>query len=273
MKFSFIKPVDALVPYINAFWTFESNFGVPVNDTRLIVPNGGARIVIPYKNALTVISNDQPVTSKEQDIFLAGVWDTATTISSYAKETGTIGIDLSPKGLYRLFNLKMEELTNRIYSFEDLFGAWGKRMQYELGHSESVSNKISFLQNALVYLLNKNTKDYSLLDYVVDSIYQSDGMVYIQSLETETRYSKRYIDMQFKRYIGVSPKTLASIIKFQKFYKLWAKDDSEQFFKEDLYLYYFDQSHFIKEFKRFTGFTPKKYMKRTSEFSKAFYSQ
>ena len=273
MKFSFIKPQQLLVPYINSFWVFESSFGVPVNDTRLIVPNGSARIIIPYKNELSVSVDNKAVTSKEYDIFLTGIWDRATTISSFAKETGTIGIDLSPKGLYRLFDLNMEELSNRIYSFEDLFGIWGKRMQYELGNIENVFQKISFLENALIYLLNKNTKDCTFLDYALDSILTSEGLLEIKSLAEETGYSKRHLNMQFKRYVGIAPKTLASIVRFQKFYKQWAKTGSETFFKEDLYAYYFDQSHFIKEFKRFTGYTPQKYTEITAEFSRAFHGQ
>jgi hypothetical protein len=43
------------------------------------------------------------------------------------------------------------------------------------------------------------------------------------------------------------------------------------FSDDDLYDYYYDQAHFIKEFKRFTGYTPQRYAELGNEFGKAFY--
>ena len=269
MKFAFIRPTAQLQPYISSYWAFESSSGIPITDSRIIVPNGKARIIIPYKNSLSVIVNNKTMESKGQDILLSGIWDIPTTFSSYAKDIGTIGIDLTPKGLYHLFKLNMYEIANRLFSFEDLFGRWGKRIQYLLGEIKNPQEKVAFIQNSLIYLLSQNTKDYSLLDFLVDTIIESQGMVEIKALEERTGYTKRYLDILFKEHIGASPKLLASIMRFQKFYKLWAQDPSKTFFKDDLYAYYYDQSHFIKEFKRFTGYTPQSY---TNEFSRSYYA-
>ena len=269
MKFTFIRPTAQLQPYVSSYWAFESSSGIPITDSRIIVPNGKARIIIPYKNSLSVIVNNTTMESKGQDILLSGIWDVPTTLSSHATDIGTIGMDLTPKGLYHLFKLNMHEIANRLFSFEDLFGRWGKRIQYSLGEFENPQEKVTFIQNSLIYLLNQNRKDYSLLDFLVNTIIESQGMVEIKTLEDRTGYTKRYLDMLFKEHIGTSPKLLASIVRFQKFYKLWAQDPSKAFFKDDLYAYYYDQSHFIKEFKRFTGYTPQSY---TNEFSRSYYA-
>jgi AraC-like DNA-binding protein len=273
MKFSPIQPQEPLRPYIMAFWLFESTVGIPLADRGIIVPNGSARIVLPYKNSLTVMANHTPVTSKEQDLLLAGIWDVPTTISSSARATGTIGIDLSPKGLYHFFNLNMLEITNRIFTFEELFGGWGARIQSLLGNLETTPEKIAWLENVLLDLLKQNTKDYSLIDYAIDRIVQSERMVGTQALETQTGYTKRYLDLFFKEHVGISPKRLATILRFHKFYKLWAQTPSPTFFKEDVYASYYDQSHFIHEFKRFTGYPPQKYTERTNELSRTFYTR
>src|SRR5215468_6521873 len=142
MKFTFIRPTTQLRPYIASYWSFESSSGIPVTDSRIIVPNGKARIIIPYKNSLSVVVNNKTLESKGKDILLAGIWDIPTTISSYAKDIGTIGVDLTPKGLYHLFHLDMQEIANRIYSFDDLFGRWGKRIQHSLGDIENPHEKV-----------------------------------------------------------------------------------------------------------------------------------
>lgn len=273
MKVSFTKPQKQLSPYIDTFWVFESSLGVPTTDSRIIVPDGRAKIIVPYKNPLSVAIEGSPVYTQELLIFLTGIQTNPRTICSPTTDTGTIGVELTPKGLYHFFNLSMDEITDRIYSFEDLFGAWGVRLQNRMGDIENPSEKITFLQNALMHLLGGNTKNYALLDHTIDILTQSYGMMRIRELATQTGYSKRYLDMLFKEHVGLSPKSLASILRFQKIYEQWTQGNAAGFLNDDLYAYYHDQSHFIKEFKRFSGYTPQKYTELATEFSRAFYNQ
>jgi AraC-like DNA-binding protein len=271
MKISFTEPLEHLKPYIRSCWVYESALGVPAADPRIIVPNGTAKILIPLQNPMTAFVRQKTMGAEEHHIYLAGLSETPTVITADAKDTVTVGVELTPKGLYHFFNLSMHEMTNGLFNFEELFGGWGARLQHMLTNIENVQEKISFLQNALNYLLNKNMKDYSLLDHTIDVINESHGMVSVKELETQTGYSKRYLDMLFKEHVGVSPKRLASIARFQIFYKLWAQEKSKTFFKDNLYAYYYDQSHFIKEFRRFTGFTPQKFADINNEFGRIFY--
>jgi AraC-like DNA-binding protein len=273
MKISFTETLQHLKPYIRSCWVYESASGVPAADTRIIVPNGTAKIFIPLKNPMTAFVGQKTMGAEEHHSHLAGLSETPTVITADAKDTVTLGVELTPKGLYHFFNLSMHEMANGLFTFEDLFGGWGARLQHMLANIENVQEKISFLQNALNYLLNKNMKDYSLLDHTIDVINESHGMVSVKELETQIGYSKRYLDMLFKEHVGVSPKRLASIARFQIFYKLWAQEKSKTFFKDNLYTYYYDQSHFIKEFKRFTGFTPQKFADFNNEFGRIFYTR
>ena len=54
MNVSFTKPQEQLAPYVASFWVFDSSAGVPITDSRIIVPDGRAKILIPYKNSLSV---------------------------------------------------------------------------------------------------------------------------------------------------------------------------------------------------------------------------
>ncbi|MFL5705782.1 MAG: DUF6597 domain-containing transcriptional factor [Ktedonobacteraceae bacterium] len=273
MKVSFIQPEKQLSPYVAFIWVFESSFGVPIADSRIIVPDGRAKIIIPYRNSLCADVNDRQLNAKEHQIFLVGIQSSPTTIGSTATDTGTIGVELTPKGLYHFFNLSMHEITNRMASFEDLFGPQGARLQNMVSEAEDPQEKIVLLQTALTHLLQKNEKDYLLLDHTLDIIAQTHGMMRVQELEAQTGYTKRYLDMLFKEHVGVSPKSLASIMRFQELYQLWTQQKSPTFFRNNLHAYYYDQSHFIKEFKRFTGFTPRKYHEIVNEFGRAFYAK
>ncbi len=273
MNVSFTQPEKQLSPYVAFMWVFESSFGVPLADSRIIVPDGRAKIIVPYRNAVCAAVNTRLLNAKEHQIFLVGIQGNPTTIASTATDTGTIGVELTPNGLYHLFQLSMHEITNRMVSFEEVFGPQGARLQNRIGDAEDPQEKVMLLQTALTHLLQKNEKEYLLLDHTLDLIARTHGLIRVQELEAQTGYTRRYLDMLFKEHVGVSPKSLASILRFQELYQVWAQQKSPTFFRNNLYTYYYDQSHFIKEFKRFTGFTPQKYHEIANEFGRAFYAQ
>src|SRR6266700_5176371 len=230
MNVSFIQPEQHLSPYVALIWIFESRFGVPLADSRLIVPDGRAKIIVPYRNSLCAAVNTQLLGAKEHDIFLVGIQTHPTTIASTTTDTGTIGIELTPKGLYHLFKLSMHEITNRMVSFEELFGSPGARLQTMVGDAEDPQQKIVLLQTALTHLLQQNDKEYALLDHPLDLLAQTHGMMPVQELAAHIGYTRRYLDMLFPEHVGVSPKSLASILRFQEVYKGWMQHKSPTFF-------------------------------------------
>jgi len=270
MKVSFTQPEKQLSPYVALIWVFESRFGVPLADSRIIVPDGRAKIIVPYRNSLCAAVTTGLLNAKEHHIFLVGIQRSPTTIASTATDTGTIGVELTPKGLYHLFKLSMHEITDRMVSFEELFGPQGERLQNRVGDAEDPQEKIVLLQAGLTHLLQQNDAEYALLDHTLDLLAQAHGMIRVQELAAHIGYTRRYLDRLFQEHVGVSPKTLASILRFQEVYQGWMQHQSPPFFRNQWPAYYYDQAHFIKEFKRFTGFTPQHYTAIVNEFGRAF---
>ena len=273
MNVSFIQPAKQLSPYVALMWIFESRSGVPLADSRLIVPDGRAKIIVPYRNALCAAVTTGLLSAQEHHIFLVGIQTHPTTIASTATDTGTIGVELTPKGLYHLFKLSMHEITDRMISFEEVFGPWGARLQTRVGDADDPLEKIILLQRALTHLLEQNEKEYALLDHTLDLLVRTHGMISIQELAAHLGYTRRYVDRLFQEHVGVSPKSLASILRFQEVYQGWMRHRSASFFRTQWPAYYYDQSHFIKEFKRFTGFTPQQYTAIVNEFGRAFHTK
>lgn len=194
-------------------------------------------------------------------------------IESPVTETGTIGIELTPKGLYHLFHLSMHEITDQLVSFEEFLGSLGARLQQIIGEAEGPKAKLMLLQAALMQLLQENEKDYSHLDRALDLLEETHGMIRVQELEARLGYTRRYLDLLLKEHVGVSPKSLARILRFQEGYQLWMQQQPPTILSTHVQASYYDQSHFIKEFKRFTGFTPQQYRAITNEFGRAFHAK
>lgn len=269
MKLEFIKPSPELKPYITKIWVFENNTGL-VNHGTLIVPNARPKIIIPYTNALTTTDREKTATCREGDICFIGIRDEPVTLGTAEGATGSIGIELTTAGAYRFLNSPMYEITNTLFSFSELYGKEGRELVQKMVNECNPKLKIKLIQDFLLAQLKEENKYSSIIDYSVQFIASSHGLASIKQLERKTGYTKRYIDLLFKDHLGISPKTYATIVRFQHFYKNLANAEA---FKSDRHSFlelYYDQSHFIKEFKRYTGITPMQYSNMNNDFGVHF---
>ena len=90
---------------------------------------------------------------------------------------------------------------------------------------------------------------------------RSGGGISVEQLAEDTGYTPRYIDKCFRNETGLSPKQLAKIVRFQTAVSALNQNQHTGRSLTEIAadLGYFDQSHFVHDFKTYTGLTPKKY--------------
>jgi len=129
------------------------------------------------------------------------------------------------------------------------------------------TKKISIINNFITNIIYTK-KTNPTLEKIIYYIYHSKGTIHIKDLAESLNISQRQIERILKNYIGTSPKRLSEFIQF--------KTSIDLLQKYNLSLVeiagasgYFDQAHFIKNFKKFTGITPEYFLKlladKTSE--------
>jgi AraC-like DNA-binding protein len=259
MKLSFVQPSAELEPCIESFWVFESPIGMPLADRSMAAPNGCAKLIIPYENSLTSVADGRVQVSREQGLYFVGNRDTSTLIHSSSVKTGFIAIEFKSFGAYPIFGIPMHETTNRLLDSDEVFPRWGREVREALRNREGAARKVGFIQDELIKLLRKNNRWNGLVEFCVQSLKDSHGRMPIGALERKTGYTRRYLDLLFREHVGLSPKILGGIFRFQKFYAKWASGQSFDLLKEDLHEHYFDQAHFTKEFRKMTGYSPRRF--------------
>lgn len=271
VQFHTLTPHPVLHPYIAKMWLFRSSGRMPVEDMKLIVPNGNLKITISYQNGMVAAMNGKTFFSKENDITLTGLVDVPVILDAELDiATEAIGIEFHPHGVYRFFHFNLNEISNCIYSLEDLLGKAGKQLTYNIAVNASVQQKLAAIQTYLIKQLRESKEDL-ILEYCVSSINRTGGTVSIKELEKKTGYSSRWLNLKFREKIGVSPKNLASVIRFKHYYQAFITGSEKAIFENDFYKLYYDQSHFIKEFKRFTGLPPARFQKQLNGFGESYY--
>lgn len=100
-----------------------------------------------------------------------------------------------------------------------------------------------------------------LVQSVKNMVYESDGKILVSQLQERTGYTDRYINKVFIEEMGFSPKTFCKIIQFQRTLEFLNYGAPDQMTEAAVYLGYYDQSQFIRDFKKYAGTTPKKYLK------------
>lgn len=273
MRLQNIEPHPLLKSYIEKMWLFESSGKMPVDDLKLVVPNGHIKLSVAFRNGIVAAMNGQLFTSKEQNISLTGLAD-VPVILDVEKDiaTGTIVVEFNPQCAYRFFQISLRDIQNQIHSLTDILGTVAKQLEEQISNAESVDGKVNILQQFLLKQFTLQPQD-SIFEYCVAKIASSKGKITIKELEKKTGYSSRWMNMKFADKLGISPKNLATIIRFNQYYNAVANNKEMYFMQHAFYDHYYDQSHFLKEFKRFTGVSHSGFENISNDFGKLFYKE
>lgn len=273
IQFQPIEPHLLLKTYIEKMWLFKTFGRMPIEDMKLVVPNGNLKLTISFRNGIIASMNGKTFASREHDITLTGLVDVPVVLDAEKDiATETIGIEFNPKGVYRFFHLNLNEIRNQIYSLQDLLGTTGKHLTEQIANAASAQQKIALVQQFLIHQLSLSKEDF-IFEYCIEKINSSKGTIAIKELERKTGYSSRWLNIKFNEKLGVSPKNLSSVIRFKQFYRAFINGNEKSFLKKYFYEFYYDQSHFIKDFKRFTGLAPTKFEKQINSFGESYYKE
>ena len=169
-----------------------------------------------------------------------------------------ISVVFKPYGSFQLLGIPQQLLVNDCTLVTDMFGRKVSTLCNKLeDHATDPLQVIKILENWLIGQLQKNKNHQT--DRIINACNQimiHKGKLPIKELYNLSNMSKSSLEHHFKEQVGLSPKMFSRIIRFNQAHK-FIKDTATSDWQELIYQYgYFDQSHFIHEFKHFFGYTP-----------------
>lgn len=163
-----------------------------------------------------------------------------------------------PYGAFKLLGIPQNLLINECTSISNILSNEINELCHKMeDHVATPLYVLKLLEGWLIEQLRKNEKLKTAgVAYAYSEIMANNGNLPIKDLCYLANMSNRTLEHQFKQQIGLSPKMFSRIIRFNQVNK-FLKDTATKDWQELVYKYgYFDQSHFIREFKHFFGYTP-----------------
>lgn len=247
MRFDKFIPTDRLKPYIRYFVVSEND----VETEYKILPSTGLVIGFQYREQLATIKD-----KKENKLSSAGITGISDgyKIFKNSANIGTILVCFTETGFAHFASHPANELFNLSISLDNIFNkSKVKEVEEKLSLSITDKQRIKIVEQFLLSQLKDIQAD-KLIVEAVKLIYQSKGTIRIKELNEKLFISQSPFEKRFRKVVGTTPKKFASIIRFNTVLDNLNKTKSltEICYENN----FFDQAHFIKDFKQFTGDTP-----------------
>jgi AraC-like DNA-binding protein len=254
MNYKAIQPPRQLSGYVRYFWFLEANASIQEPFVHHAFAYSCPEIIICYKGQFKFNIELQPETNLVSGIF--GQTQTFSRVTSKV-DFGVFGLYLYPHALPQLFRLPASEITDQSLDIKSLCGKEGEileeRIMLALNNDQRVKLVCDFLEARL-----KNEKaEYTKLFSSINLISGSCKAISVKALAHESFLSMRQFERRCKELSGFSPKLFLRIKRFNSVLKRAFQDSSLT--QIAIECGYYDQSHFIHDFQKFSGCNPKDY--------------
>jgi AraC-like DNA-binding protein len=177
-----------------------------------------------------------------------------------------LGIRFFPHSGACFLKEDISQLNDHVHDGGDVLGHSVGQLHKRLLSTPGTSQKIEIVESFLIRILKnaeKHSTHFEKVGHILNTMVHDVSDVKLNDVASRYGISSRYLNKLIHRHTGLTPTTYHKIRRFQFSLKLMARND--QPLTSIAYdCGYFDQAHFIKDFKSFTGLTPSAYMKSIS---------
>lgn len=260
-KFKTFLPNIKLQKFVKSYWLIDYE--------KITTNKIEEKIILPYDNVclLFVINNRSEKIYNSTNSLKNGIYVCPPSMDKHSLDLNEslyyIDVSLNPGVFYKLFGIPVYELEDKIYEINELSLKFDLSIidrLYELKNNTTAT--INYLDNYLFKIFEDFENDSMLMN-----IYDLTKNHNLNNFYQQNRLSIRQVQRKVKEFTGMNPKSIERINRFYSTLKLIKSNNNiinfgEIAIENDFY----DQSSFIKEFKFFTGVTPKLFINNSEKF-------
>jgi AraC-like DNA-binding protein len=258
MSYIFHVPSSPLNFYIN--YLYYPN-GTVHPSREKILPLPAADLKINFGGAFQVYDADhtKPFATLTES-WVLGLWSTFHIVD-WPSDMQYFGVSFKPGGAYPFLGLPLSELQNQVVSLDVIWGRFAAELRERLHAAPAIQVQLALLERFLLARLCEAPQGLKAVQYAVAEIARYHGALSIRELSERMGMSQKHLIGQFRKMVGCTPKELGRLYRFAG---ILDNIDPTQPVNWTLLAHHFcyhDQSHFIRDFKEFTGHTPTDYLR------------
>lgn len=243
-------PRDILKPFVSSISVVESDVEAEYN----VLPGTGLVMGFQYSGSISSVKPDGNSTLASAGV--SGLSDRYRTFRS-GKGTGSVLVYFRAAGAAPFFSVPLHELFRESVSLDNfVMRAELLCLQEQLCEAKSDRQRVVVVEQFLVNRLTATPPDVLVLA-ALEAIHKVKGNIRIAMLARQLHTSQSPLEKRFRKVVGTSPKKYASIVRLKSVLEAGRSTSSFTALGYDAGFY--DQAHFIKEFRSFTGQSPEQF--------------
>jgi len=254
MKYTEIAPPISLARYIECFWTLASTGQAASASAHRILPDGCCELVLNLADRFREVRDDGSSQLQPQ-MLLAGQMVRPLRILPTGR-VEIIGVRFRPAGAAAFLGLPAKELTGAIVSLDSVCPRLHRLILDRVMGSASFTKQLRALETILCSQLGAGRPVRQSVEAAVKVIERTSGTLSVTRLQHIVGLGSRRLEREFERAVGLPPKMLCRILRFQKVFQAIERDDVRGWAAVAAECGYTDQSHLIRDFREFAGETP-----------------
>ena len=250
-------PDARLKPYVVDYQGYREFARMPMR--RLQPPFDGIPMIVTFGPGIDIINSDRPAQRRLYRSFLAGLHD-VHVLTEYEGEQMGFQVNFTLLGAYRFLNITMSDIANRCLDLGDLLGdAEADRLADSFQDAADWPARFDLMDRFLLERLRHGRPMSPDIAWALKSLQASHGARSIGALSRDLSCSRKTLIQRFHAQIGLSPKAVANILRFAYAVERLKVADEESWAELAIACGYYDQAHFNRDFRRYSGRTPREF--------------
>jgi len=258
MNYQTFQPHSDLESFVKCYWTLEGPTEKNTQRQR-IVPDGCIEMIFILGEDIKRYTSGDKFIIQPRAMVIGQI-----TEPFFIEPTGYVdcfAIRFYPYGFANFISTPIKKLADKETPIALLFGEKpSKELEEKIIEAKNTKERIAIIEGFLLNKLNDKTIIDSIVKATIDTILLTRGSTPINTILKDDLSKRRQLERKFIKQIGISPKQLGKVIRLQTALKMLLSQQAESFTKIAYESEYYDQAHFIKDFKEFTGTTPKEFL-------------
>jgi len=246
--------------HVERFWGWEESGSLPL---PLVTPGLGAELFFHHGSAPRVAKADGGEQLERGHLLC--VRDAPLGLLEQSN-VGFTAVRIRAGALGRFTRVPLRELKDTQVGVQELWGRAGAELASRIVEAENFEARTRLIEAFLLRRLAETPFD-PLLERALARIYREPAAIAVETLAQQCGISRRQLERRITDYFGQSPVELRCLARFFHVTRRLMLEPETDILASALDVGYYDQSHFIREFKRFAGMPPQSFRRATAKLT------